>query len=456
MSDEPIQLDTIVVQSREVQLRKVPGGPDRMFVQADGTGNVLVDFADGNNPWGDIRDLNEAQYEELRKEAFRKELADLEDIPTYAELYPPPGRGGGGASTTPNGNTQGRVNGEAPATGKSADDSNAEVESETPAEDDTGDKILDGLQLGLDVVGLIPVVGEIADLANAGISLARGDYAGAALSVLSAIPFAGWLGTAGKVGRHGAKAAAEASTKAAKEAAERAAKEAADKAAKEAAQKKAKEEAARKKASGAKANAKKLPKKKPECFDPRQSDAYKKMSEAEKKKYLKEYARQLKRQEDAINNMSAKEFSDARAMFEKTKKANGGSGRNPLADKAQEQYRKKREKDIERSIFESTRRNSPDTAPNVADAAAKSRSKEIMEGLAALHEPDMVAGGWHSPKPTGLGDTGVNSAIGGSWRHKGRVPMLEDAAKDAVARGNGADIMNVELTICPPGKKGKK
>lgn len=47
MSDEPIQLDTIVVQSREVQLRKVPGGPDRMFIQADGTGNVMVDFAVG-------------------------------------------------------------------------------------------------------------------------------------------------------------------------------------------------------------------------------------------------------------------------------------------------------------------------------------------------------------------------------------------------------------------------
>ncbi|HGW5537660.1 hypothetical protein [Pseudomonas aeruginosa] len=246
MSDEPIQLDTIVVQSREVQLRKVPGGPDRMFVQADGTGNVMVDFAVGKDEWGKALDLNEAQYEALRQEAFRKELADLEDIPTYAELYPPPGKGRGGGSTTPNGNTQGRVNGEAPATGKSADGSNAEVESETPAEEDTGDKLLDGLQLGLDVVGLIPVVGEIADLANAGISLARGDYAGAALSVVSAIPFAGWLGTAGKVGRRGAKAAGEASAKTVREAAEKKAREEAQKKAKDEAEKKAKDEAAKK------------------------------------------------------------------------------------------------------------------------------------------------------------------------------------------------------------------
>lgn len=255
------------------------------------------------------------------------------------------------------------------------------------------------------------------------------------------------------VGRHGAKAAAEASTKAAKEASERAAKEAADKAAKEAAQKRAKEEAARKKASGAKANAKKLPKKKPECFDPRQSDAYKKMSEAEKKKYLKEYARQLKRQEDAINNMSAKEFSDARAMFEKTKKESGGSGRNPQADKDQRRYRKERGKEIESSIYESKRGKG--VSPKDARTEAKAQRKEIMEGLAALHEPDMVAGGWHRPTPSGLGGKDVNSSIGGSWGKKERVPMLEDAARDAITRGKGSDMMNVELTICPPGKKGK-
>lgn len=236
---EPTQLDTIVVKSHEVPLRKVVGGPDRLFVQADGTGKVMVDFADGMNEWGTPQDLNEEQYEALRQEAFRKELADLNRIPTYADLYPPPGKGGGG--TTPNGNTQGRVNGEAPASGKSADDANTPVESETPAEDETGDKILDGLQLGLDVVGLIPVVGEIADLTNAGISLARGDYAGAALSAVAAIPFVGWLGTAGKAARHGTTIAAEASAKAAKEAAERAAREAAEKEA----QKRAKEDAAR-------------------------------------------------------------------------------------------------------------------------------------------------------------------------------------------------------------------
>nr|WP_314477599.1 GH-E family nuclease [uncultured Pseudomonas sp.] len=223
MSEQPLQLDTLVVQVHEVPLRKLSGGPDRMFVQTDGAGNVLVDFADGAHEWGKSLELDETQYEALRQEAFHRELAGLEDIPTYSELYP--SSRSGGATTTPNGNTLGRVNGETPATSDAAVHSNPEVGSETPAEGITGDQILDGLQLGLDIVGLIPVVGELADVANAGISLARGDYAGAALSLLSAVPFVGYVGTAGKIGRHAAKATAEASAKTAKEAAERTVKE---------------------------------------------------------------------------------------------------------------------------------------------------------------------------------------------------------------------------------------
>ncbi|MCY1286392.1 hypothetical protein D9M70_353610 [compost metagenome] len=227
---------TDVGNGRTIGTYRVPGGVAVQNYQ-DGTVTTQVE-------------LSYPEYAQFRDDFLAKFGVTLPNYlpPEIAE------------TSNPNGNTQGRVIGETPATGKSADDSNGEVESETPAEDDTGDKILDGLQLGLDVVGLIPVVGEIADLANAGISLARGDYAGAALSLLSAIPFAGYLGTAGKVGRRGAKAAGEASAKATKEAAERttkeaadkAAKEAADKAAKEAAQKQAKEDAARSQNSGGK------------------------------------------------------------------------------------------------------------------------------------------------------------------------------------------------------------
>ena len=50
----------------------------------------------------------------------------------------------------------------------------------------------------LDVVGLVPVVGEVADLANAAWYLAEGNYADAALSAAGAIPFVGWGAAAAK------------------------------------------------------------------------------------------------------------------------------------------------------------------------------------------------------------------------------------------------------------------
>ena len=68
--------------------------------------------------------------------------------------------------------------------------------------------VLDGIQGALDVVGLIPGFGEIADGINGCISLARGDYVGAALSFVSMIPVVGdAIGKGGKVGRAIAKKA---------------------------------------------------------------------------------------------------------------------------------------------------------------------------------------------------------------------------------------------------------
>ena len=59
--------------------------------------------------------------------------------------------------------------------------------------------VLDVVQTGLDIVGVIPGAGEIADGLNAVIYLARGDYANAALSTAAMIPIAGWTATGGKL-----------------------------------------------------------------------------------------------------------------------------------------------------------------------------------------------------------------------------------------------------------------
>ena len=57
----------------------------------------------------------------------------------------------------------------------------------------------------LDVAGLVPVVGEVADLGNAAWYAAEGDYANAALSAASAIPLAGYGASAVKAGKYAKK-----------------------------------------------------------------------------------------------------------------------------------------------------------------------------------------------------------------------------------------------------------
>jgi hypothetical protein len=99
----------------------------------------------------------------------------------------------------------------------------------------------------LDVVGLIPVVGEIADGANALIYVAEGDYVNAAISAAAMVPGAGMAATGAKYGKKVVGAVAEgAAKKAEREAAERAA----TAAAKKKAQQEAAEAAAKKKKGG--------------------------------------------------------------------------------------------------------------------------------------------------------------------------------------------------------------
>lgn len=231
---EALNLPPLHVHAIRVPIRKTAtsiGDPDELFLQQGENGGVQVDAfwrdATGKEIH-DSKELNEDEYETLRTRYLKSEQATLPPFNSFKS-----------------GNTVGRVVGETAPAAVPATQANPPIEAETEEEGITGGQVLDGIQLGLDVVGLIPVVGEAADIISAGISLARGDYVGAGLSLLSAIPFVGYAGSAGKAARYGAKMA-EASGKAAKEAAEKTAKEAADKAAKEAAEKKAKEEAARK------------------------------------------------------------------------------------------------------------------------------------------------------------------------------------------------------------------
>jgi hypothetical protein len=73
-----------------------------------------------------------------------------------------------------------------------------EAQVMTNAKGQGGNNAMDWVQGGLDVVGLVPGFGEVADGINALIYTARGDYVNAGLSAAAMIPFAGWAATGGK------------------------------------------------------------------------------------------------------------------------------------------------------------------------------------------------------------------------------------------------------------------
>lgn len=54
------------------------------------------------------------------------------------------------------------------------------------------------LHTGLDIIGLVPGFGEVADLINGGIYAIEGDFSNASLSLAAAIPIAGWTATTAK------------------------------------------------------------------------------------------------------------------------------------------------------------------------------------------------------------------------------------------------------------------
>jgi hypothetical protein len=175
------------------------------------------------------------------------------------------------------------------------------------------------------------------------------------------------------------------------------------------------------------------------CFHPFDKKKFMQMSKADQKAYLKGMAAQLKRQEDAINSLSASQYKAARDAY-------GALGRNSAAAGAQERARQVVLEDIKDSIAASLSRGGMSAAK--AEAQAEARAKAVMDNLAALHDPDMVAGGWMKPNPTGMGRADVNSSIGGSWNHSDRVSGMDREASRAIESGRGDQKMNIKLEPC--------
>ena len=303
-----------------------------------------------------------------------------------------------------------------------------------------------------DVAGLVDPT-PASDLVGAGLAIRKGDWLGAGMSVVSMVPY---LGDAIAKPAKGVRAAKRINElrqtvtklsaklndlrKAEKEAqaAETAAKEA--RIAKEAAEAKAAKEAAEGQKAGAKggkdkdcedcgvqkpaAALKQMPLRRVKpCFSAAKLDPSKD----------KEFRRQLKRQEEALNRLTVEDYLSARAYF-KSK----GRGSGSAQKKARAEYEEALTQDLAEQL------GAEGMGLDAADAEAKKRAKSIMKDLAALHEPDMIAGGQDVVKR--MGDRTVNSSIGSQWRS--RIAPIDLAANKIAEADRSSTLMNVKLPKC--------
>ena len=337
---------------------------------------------------------------------------------------------------------------------------NPAVKLETEAEKTMWQKSSVWVHGALGVASFVPGLSVVTGAADAVIYAAEGDLVEAGLAAASMIPGGKVVTTVGKVakgavsmakgagtaariakGAHEAEEVAKAA-KTAKEAEEAARVAREVKAAREAREAKEAEEA-RKAASGPRKPKKEVTVKAREhkvpCFHPFDKKKFMRMTKDEQTAYLKEMAAQLKRQEEAINSLTAAQYKHARDLFK-------AMNRNPAAAAAQERFRQVVLDDITESIAKGLSKGG--MSASKAEAQAEIKAKAIMEKLAALHDPDMVAGGWVGHSPTGMGRADVNSSIGASWNKNDRVTGMDREAGKAIANGRGDEKMNVKLEPC--------
>lgn len=146
-----------------------------------------------------------------------------------------------------------------------------------------------------------------------------------------------------------------------------------------------------------------------------------------------EYDRQLQMQQDGLSSMTAEEYLAGRQIY------NG----NRDAAVARDARRIHREELVE-SYYEAAIEEG--LGADEARSQATSQADAEMATLAALHNPDLVAGG--ADQIGGFGDKGVNSSIGSLWSSENRLDELDRVARSMVESGRGSERLNVNLSRC--------
>ncbi|PPD18746.1 MAG: hypothetical protein CTY18_10730 [Methylomonas sp.] len=263
---------------------------------------------------------------------------------------------------------------------------------------------------------LPPPAGTAADIVSLGRSLGAGDWGGAFWDAVGIIPI---VGDGAKVAAKGSKLANKAADiKKALEKANAAIQKKKDELAELCNKNRVakKDQVTNKAENCAKGDCAKKP---PKQLKKTDVPCFKK----NKKGDPKEFDRQLKDQEDGLNNLTAEEYLKGRAAY------------STVNRKSTVRARIKYKNDLIK--------NYTDSGMKKTEATKLAESK--METLNALHNPDMIAGG--KDVTTNFGDQGVNKSIGSQWRT--RVDELDKEAKEAVKQGQSKAKMNVKLNRCP-------
>lgn len=162
--------------------------------------------------------------------------------------------------------------------------------------------------------------------------------------------------------------------------------------------------------------------------------------ETPKGQSTKEMARQLKDQQDTINEQSPeqmqKRLDDAKAR----KKATGSyrpEGDSDARARARENFQIKTQDSLERKF------QLQGLSPKEAAKQAAIQTAQEMAGLDATHALDAIAGG-AKRDPLTLANRSINRSIGAQW--KSRIKALKKAVKDALERGD--KHMDVKLEPC--------
>ncbi|MRV75919.1 hypothetical protein GJ700_29820 [Duganella sp. FT92W] len=167
-----------------------------------------------------------------------------------------------------------------------------------------------------------------------------------------------------------------------------------------------------------------MPQKKVPCFQP---------NDLPQASYP-EFDRQLAGQEAGLNDMTVEQYLKGREAFE-----NGDIKRSASAARsAREDYKKELIESIHLELRKAGWSSHDARVKAEGDAAKK------MSALAALHNPDMIAGGQDVIRD--FGDRNINSRIGPQWRS--RVGILDHAAAEVPEPMRPHAKMNAKLERC--------